>query len=192
MATPFLMPLLFQVGFGMTAFASGLLTFVAAIGAITMKRAAPVILKRYGFRRVLAVNGAICGLATLTFAFTGGGALALIIAAVLAFGFTRSLQLASLNALQFANVGAAQHGPAASLSSMLQQIASAVGIAVAAIVLHALTRSHAATQASFDLHDIRLTFLCVGVTTILSALYFFTLDQHAGSEFSGYTRRATV
>jgi EmrB/QacA subfamily drug resistance transporter len=183
MATPFLLPLLFQVGFGLTAFVSGLLTFVAAIGAISMKRAAPFILKRYGFRRVLAVNGTICGIATLSFAFTGAGALALIVLAVLAFGFTRSLQLASLNALQFSNVTAAQHGPAASLSSTLQQIASAVGVAAAAVTLHALAQGR---HASFDQRDIQVTFLCVGVTTILSALYFFSLDRQAGAEFSGY------
>jgi EmrB/QacA subfamily drug resistance transporter len=186
MATPFLLPLLFQVGFGLTAFVSGLLTFVAAIGAISMKRAAPFILKRYGFRRVLAVNGTICGVATLSFAFTDGSALALIVLAVLAFGFTRSLQLASLNALQFSNVTAAQHGPAASLSSTLQQIASAVGVAAAAVTLHALAQMHASQHGAFDLHDIRITFLCVGVTTILSALYFFSLHREAGAEFSGY------
>ena len=49
-ATPFLLPLLFQVGFGMTAFQSGLLTFTTAVGAITMKLTAPAILRRFGFR----------------------------------------------------------------------------------------------------------------------------------------------
>ncbi len=193
MATPFLLPLLFQIGFGMSAFVSGLLTFVAAIGAIGMKRATPFILRRFGFRRVLAVNGTICGLATVAFAFAGGEALVpIIVAVVLTFGFTRSLELASLNGLQFANVGAAQHGPAASLSSMLQQIASAAGVAVAAVMLHVLSHVQAPAHGSFDLHDIRLTLLCVGATTIASALCFFTLDRHAGSEFSGYGSPATV
>jgi len=193
MATPFLMPLLFQIGFGMSAFASGLLTFVAALGAISMKRGAPIVLKRYGFRRVLAVNGTICGVATLAFAFTGGAALVpILIVVVLVFGVTRSLQLASINALQFANVSAAQQGPAASLSSMLQQIASATGVAVAAVMLHVLSLRHVAAQTSFDVPDIRLTFLIVGAMTIASALYFFTLDGQAGAEFSGNVRPAGV
>ena len=55
-ATPFLLPLLLQVGFGMTPFESGTITFAAAIGAIVMKFVAPPILRRYGFRNVLVVN----------------------------------------------------------------------------------------------------------------------------------------
>ena len=49
-ALPLLLPLLFQLGFGMTPLSSGLLTFVAAIGAMGMKTAAGAILKRFGFR----------------------------------------------------------------------------------------------------------------------------------------------
>ena len=55
-AMPLLLPLLFQLGFGMTPLNSGLLTFVTALGAIGMKTAAGTILKRFGFRNVLLVN----------------------------------------------------------------------------------------------------------------------------------------
>ena len=37
-AIPFLLPLMLQVGFGMSPFQSGLITFSSAIGAMTMKR----------------------------------------------------------------------------------------------------------------------------------------------------------
>ena len=43
-ATPFLLPLLLQTGFGLSAFRSGLLTFVAGVGALVMKTlAAPIL-----------------------------------------------------------------------------------------------------------------------------------------------------
>jgi len=58
---PLLLPLLFQLGFGMTPLSSGLLTFVAAIGAMGMKTVAGTILKWFGFRKVLALNSIISG-----------------------------------------------------------------------------------------------------------------------------------
>ena len=36
-AVPFLMPLMLQVGFGLTPFQSGMITFVGAVGALTTK-----------------------------------------------------------------------------------------------------------------------------------------------------------
>ena len=58
-AMPFLLPLLLQIGFGLTPFQSGSLTFAAAAGAMAMKFTAATILKRWGFRRVLIVNGIV-------------------------------------------------------------------------------------------------------------------------------------
>ena len=56
------LPLQLQLGFGMTPLNSGLLTFVAAIGAIGMKTAVGKILKRFGFRTVLLFNAIVSGL----------------------------------------------------------------------------------------------------------------------------------
>jgi EmrB/QacA subfamily drug resistance transporter len=58
-AMPLLIPLLFQLGFGMTPLQSGLLTFVTAVGALGMKTAAGTILKRFGFRTVLLFNSIV-------------------------------------------------------------------------------------------------------------------------------------
>src|SRR6478672_3456353 len=60
-ATPFLLPLFLQLGFGMNALQSGLLTFASAVGAIAMKTTAAPILRRFGFKRVLVVNAVISG-----------------------------------------------------------------------------------------------------------------------------------
>ena len=57
---PFLLPLMFQVGFGLTPFQSGSLTFAAAVGALFMKAVAPPIVRRFGFRRLLIGNAVIC------------------------------------------------------------------------------------------------------------------------------------
>ena len=58
-ALPFLLPLLLQIGFGLTPFQSGLITFSSALGAMTMKAGVATILKRFGFRTVLVANALI-------------------------------------------------------------------------------------------------------------------------------------
>ena len=47
-AIPFLLPLMLQIGFGLTPFASGSLTFAAAAGAMLMKFTASTILRLLG------------------------------------------------------------------------------------------------------------------------------------------------
>ena len=58
-AIPFLLPLMLQIGFGLTPLQSGLLTFASAAGAMFMKTLAARILRAYGFRSVLVWNGLI-------------------------------------------------------------------------------------------------------------------------------------
>src|SRR5512140_2144177 len=58
-ALPFLLPLMLQVGFGMSPFQSGLITFASAVGAMGMKMWAATALKRFGFRTILMTNAVI-------------------------------------------------------------------------------------------------------------------------------------
>jgi len=55
-AVPYLMPLLFQVGFGLSAFKSGLLLLASALGNLGMKALTTRILQRFGFRMVSIVD----------------------------------------------------------------------------------------------------------------------------------------
>ena len=68
-AHPYLLPLMMQLGFGFSAAQSGLMTFATALGSIVAKPVAPTLLRRFGFRDTLMVNGffasagyAVCGL----------------------------------------------------------------------------------------------------------------------------------
>src|SRR6185503_12076617 len=55
-ALPFLMPLMLQVGFGLDALTSGLITLASAAGAMSNKLLVGPIIRVFGFRRVLIVN----------------------------------------------------------------------------------------------------------------------------------------
>src|SRR5580693_6939410 len=70
---PFVLPLLYQVGLGLTPIQSGLLMMPQAIAAISLKMAMPGILARLGYRGVLVSNTMILGLLILLFATIGVG-----------------------------------------------------------------------------------------------------------------------
>src|SRR5665213_3540966 len=101
-AAPFLLPLLFQIGFGMTAFDASLLMLAYGGSNLVMKAMTNSILRRFGFRRVLVVNGIVVILSVLSFAFLVPGVpLFVILTSLTVAGFTRSLQFTALNTLAF-------------------------------------------------------------------------------------------
>ena len=104
-ATPFLLAMLLQVAFGLTALQAGLMTFASAAAALVMKTAAPPILVRFGFRRTLSVNSVVVALLFMAYAmFRASTPHWMIYAVLLTGGFFRSLQFTSLNGLAFADV----------------------------------------------------------------------------------------
>lgn len=187
-AIPFLLPLMLQVGFGLTAFQSGMLTFAAAAGAITMKFTAPAILRRFGFRTVLVVNTVIATVFLVASAlFTAATPSAVIFAVLLVGGFFRSLQFTALNALGFADVDRPRMSQATSLSSVTQQLSVSLGVAVAAGALE-WTRSMRADHALIAA-DFGPAFLIVGAISLLSLVFFVRLPPGAGAEVSGHHPR---
>src|SRR5438132_8195641 len=101
-ATPFLLPLLLQLGFGMNPLQSGLLTCATALGAMFMKTLTTIILRRFGFRTVLTVNALIAAAGVASYAlFTGATPHLVIILVLVVSGCFRSLQFTGLQALSF-------------------------------------------------------------------------------------------
>jgi EmrB/QacA subfamily drug resistance transporter len=183
-ATPFLLPLLFQVGFGMSAFQSGLLTFTTAVGAITMKFTAPAILRRFGFRAVLGVNTVVCAaFVAVSALFTPTTPLALMAGVLLVGGFFRSLQFTALNALAFADLEPREMGGATSLSAVAQQASIAVGVAVAATILE--TARGLRGDATLVAGDFVPAFLVVAAISLASLVFFLRLPSDAGASVSG-------
>lgn len=184
-ATPFLLPLLLQEGFGMTAFASGLLTFAAAAGALLMKLTARPLLRRFGFRRVLVVNSVISAASMAVCAlFQPGMPMMWIMLPLLVGGFFRSLQFTALNTMAFADVPANRMSAATSLSSMAQQVSLGVGVATGALLLHlfvSLRGGQGVVAADFV-----PAFLIIALIGLGSTPTFMRLPANAGDEMSGH------
>jgi EmrB/QacA subfamily drug resistance transporter len=178
-AMAFLLPLLFQLGFGMTPFESGVLTFWGAVGAMTMRATAPYILRRFGFRRVVIANGLVAGLLIAAPAFFAATTPYAVVAGVLLVGgFFRSLQFTSANSLAFADLDQKQMSQATSITSVAQQLALSTGVAVAALALDA-TR-YARGYLTLVAADFGPAFLFVGFVSMCSVLFFLRLPHDAG------------
>ena len=183
-AMPFLLPLMLQLGFGLTPLQSGLLTFTGAIGAMGMKPLAAWVLRRHGFRRVLMVNGLLASAVLCGYGlFRADSPAALIIGVLVASGCLRSLQFTSLNALVYAEVGPERMGQASSVASMVQQLSTAIGVTVGS---YALGVASATTgQPETAVVNFAFAFLTVGLVSASSWLAFRKLAPDAGAEMSG-------
>ncbi len=179
-ASPFLLPLLFQNGFGLTPFQSGMMTFATGVGAMFMKTQAAAILRRFGYKRVLIINALI----TATFAaipalFTAATPMLLIVAIFLTGGLSRSLQFTSINTVAYADVPQPSLSRATSLAAVGQELSGTVGVSVAALGLEAMLRTSGGAQ--IDPAHFPPVFLMIAVITALSALVFARLPNDAGA-----------
>jgi EmrB/QacA subfamily drug resistance transporter len=183
-AMPFLLPLLLQVGFGLTPFESGSLTFATAAGALLMKFSATTALRWFGFRQTLVINCLISG------AFLGACALFtpstphwLLLMTLLTGGFFRSLQFTALNAISYADVDPPRMSRATSFASVSQQMSGAVGVAVAAMCVEAIQVGFG--DSDLMARDLSLAFVLVAIVSSLSVFVFAGLKPDAGAAVSG-------
>ncbi|HVJ40990.1 MAG TPA: DHA2 family efflux MFS transporter permease subunit [Dongiaceae bacterium] len=188
-AMPFLLPMMLQLGFGLSAFQSGCLTFASAAGAMLMKLTAGPILRRFGFRQVLLVNAVISSLFLVIMAFfrpsTPG---TLILTTLLIGGFFRSLQFTGINALTLADIPRPQLSQATSFSSIAQQLSLSFGVAVGALSLHLTVLWRDGGQIHPD--SFMISFLIVAFIGAASSLTFSRLSSDAGAAVTGHTGKA--
>lgn len=183
-AVPFLLPLMFQIGFGLTPFQSGMITFVAAIGAIGMKFVSALIFRVAGFRRVL-ISGSLIAAASIAIngLFTPDTPYLLILAALLAGGFIRSMFFTGINALAYAEISTADTSKATPIAAVFQQLSIALGVALAGGVLEVSTAIHGGPLTLADFH---IAFFIVAAVSAAASLSFLRLAPDAGNAVSGH------
>ena len=183
-ASPFLLALLLQVGFGMNALTAGLFTFTSAAAALVMKTTARPIIRWLGFKSVLSANTVITGVTFMAYGlFKATTPHILMVAVLLVGGFFRSLQLSALNALAYADVPQPRMSQASSLASMSQQLSLSIGIGLAALSLAIIGDAHG--HHALSTPDISLTFVIIGAASLLALPFFLSLSRDAGAEVSG-------
>jgi MFS family permease len=188
-ALPFLLPLLMQVGFGLSPVKSGLVTFASAVGAMGMKTLAARIIKTFGFRNIMVINAVVSSIFLAACAlFTEATPLLLIMIILVVGGFFRSLQFTAINTVAYAEVEPAQMSRATTLVSVNQQLALSAGVAVGAFSVETtmLVRHVSVLSAA----DFAPGFIVVAIISTISAYFFYQMPADAGHQISG--RRTMV
>ena len=183
-AVPFLLPLMFQLGYGMTAFQSGMITCAAAAGAISMKFGAARMIRHFGFKRLLLVNGALASLSIAIMGLlTGTTPFFFMVALLFAGGFLRSLQFTAMNAMSYSDVDNDQMSYATSLYTVAQQLSLSAGVVLAAFVLEAAQWWR--SELTLTPGDFTIAFFTVATFSLAALWQFRDLSYDAGSSVSG-------
>ncbi len=184
-AIPFLLPMMLQLGFGMSALQSGLITFASSAGSMLMKAAALPILRRFGFRTVMMWNGltATVFLAAMA-SFRPSWPVVAIYAVLLVGGFFQSLQFTAYNTIAYAEIPRERMSSATSFYTTFQQLMLTLGICTAAAALAGSVAINGHGRPL--LADYSAAFLAVALVSLAAAPTCSRLRRDAGDELSGH------
>jgi EmrB/QacA subfamily drug resistance transporter len=183
-ALPFLLPLLLQIGFRLTPFQSGLITFTTALGSMFMKAAVARVLHGFGYRNVLIYNALISSAFLAACAtFVQGMPFAAMIAILLSGGFFRSLQFTSINTIAYAEIEPAKMSRATAMVAAAQQLSLSTGVAVGALAVELTLRLK--QSPTMGINDFPPAFLFVGLLSASAVFIFMRLPSDAGAELAG-------
>jgi EmrB/QacA subfamily drug resistance transporter len=188
---PFLLPLLYQLGLGMPAWQSGLLTMPVAAAAMVMKFISSRVLARFGYRHILIANTVMIGAVVCLFSLVGPGTpIGLIVLLGLTMGFFNSLQYTSMNSMAFADIEPSDSSMASTISSSLQQMSMSFGLACGTLIAGWYLGDLPQTDRAAVATALHYTFLTLGGMTMLSSLSFWSLRPGDGESVSRGTSRA--
>lgn len=185
-AVPFLLPLMFQVGFGMNAFHAGSLVLAVFVGNLTIKPATTPLIRWLGFKKLLLINGALNVLALLACALITPQTPVWVILLVLYLGGVfRSIQFTGVSTLAFADVPAAQMSYANTLFSTATQLAVGLGISLAAIGIRiGDVVSERLALGNIPGISFRLAFVAIAIICLVGMVDSLRLTRDAGSAVS--------
>jgi EmrB/QacA subfamily drug resistance transporter len=184
---PFLLPLMFQLAFGLNAFQSGLYLIALFAGDLIMKAFVIQALRRFGFRRLLIVNGVItAGSIALCALLNPAMAPIVIVCILFLHGASRSMEFTCMTTLAYAEIPPNKMSRANGFLSAVMQLSLGMGVAVGAITLRMVAHARGHSAAKPELHDFQLAFLCLAVLALGPVLDGLGLPPEAGATTSGH------
>jgi EmrB/QacA subfamily drug resistance transporter len=181
----FLLSLLYQVGFGFTAWKSGLLLIPSAAAAMAMKFLSEPILRRFGYRHVLIVNTVLLGMVVGLFSLVQKETpIAVIVCISLSLGFLNSLQFSSLTTMTYADVEKSDASTASSIASSFQQLSISFGLSTGSLLAAWLLADLPQENGAAVTDALHLALRALAVVTALSAIAFSRLRVDDGATVS--------
>jgi nitrate/nitrite transporter NarK len=179
-----LLPLMLQLGFGLSPLQSGMLTCASALGALFLKSIVKRVLRRYGFRAVLSWNALLSAVSVAVMGlFTARTHHWVIFSVLVAGGCFRALQFTSLNAITYAEIPDHMVSNATSMYSTVQQLSLGMGITAGAFALQA--SSYLQKHSTIVTGDFWPAILAMALIVAWSARSAFSLPSDAGAEMAG-------
>ncbi|MBI2814745.1 MAG: DHA2 family efflux MFS transporter permease subunit [Opitutae bacterium] len=183
--TPFLLPLLYQIGLGFEPWQAGLLTMPQAVAAITMKVLSQHLLARFGHRQTLIANTVCFGLTLTVFSLVGPGTpVWLILALSFAQGLFSALQFTSMNTLVYADTSDRDASMANSIALTAQMMSWSFGTALASLFTAFYLDGRPQSDHPVFVTALHHSFLTMGALTVLSSLMFWRLRPNDGNNVS--------
>jgi EmrB/QacA subfamily drug resistance transporter len=184
---PFLLPLMFQIGFHLSPFASGMYLLALFAGDLSMKAIVIPTLRRFGFRRILIVNGVITACSIALCATLGTATPPTLIVAVLFFhGACRSLEFTCMTTLAYTEIAPEKMSRANGFLSAVMQLSLGMGVAVGAVTLRVVAHAHGHLSAFPTIRDFHIAILCVAVLALFPVFDALGLAPNAGATTSGH------
>ena len=185
-SAPFLLPLMFQLGFGYSAVRAGVLLLWLFAGNLAMKPWTTRIMRGFGFRRVMLGNGLLVAAGFAACALLTADTPQWLVCGLLFFtGLTRSMQFTALNTIAFADVPQPQMRDATTLFSVLQQMNAGMGIAIGALVLAVAQQLRGSGIHEAAAGDFRLAFWFITGIALLALIDSLWLPKNAGQQLLG-------
>jgi EmrB/QacA subfamily drug resistance transporter len=184
---PFLLPLMFQIAFGLNAFRSGLYLLAMFVGDLSMKAFVIQGLRRFGFRQIILVNGVITAGSMALCALLGPETPVVVVLLVLFFhGACRSMEFTCMTTLAYTEIPSSRMSRANGFLSAVMQLSMGVGVAVGAITLRLVAHAHGHSAALPQLRDFHVAILLMAVLALGPVIESLGLPHDAGAATSGH------
>ena len=184
---PFLLPLMFQIAFGLNAFQSGLYLLALFAGDLSMKAFVIQALRRFGFRRLLIVNGIMTALSMALCALLSPATATILVAVILFFhGALRSMQFTCMTTLAYADIAPERMSRANGFLSAVMQLSMGMGVAIGAVTLRLVAHARGHSAAVPQLRDFHLAILFISVVALGPVFDSLGLPPDAGATTSGH------
>ncbi len=185
-ATPFVLTLLFQQGFGWSPLRAGAVVLAVFVGNLTVKPLTTPLLQRFGFRSVLVSAAAMAGVTLVLCAtFSPTTPVLAVLVVLVASGAFRSIGFTAYNTIVFADIPSDEMSNANTLSSTVQRLTAGLGVAVGALAL----RAGAPTEELFGLsargvRPYSAAFVLLALMCFVAAFEAARLEPAAGAELA--------
>ncbi len=184
---PFLLPLMFQIAFGLNAFQSGLYLLALFAGDLSMKAIIIPVLRRFGFRRILIVNGTVTAISMAFCALLSPATpVFLVIAILYLHGAFRSMQFTCMTTLAYTEIAPSRMSRANGFLSAVMQLSLGMGVAAGAITLRLVAHAHGHSAASPQLRDFQVAILFMAILVLAPVFDSIGLPPDAGATTSGH------